>query len=293
MPKVLFLLLLASVARSETPSPAENPGRIDGWDYSQDYFGLSWSLPEDASIQSAALTKKQVSEGLKELADGPLGDALKISAEHTHTLLTLTLEPSARKARDGVVILAVSERLPEAAGVETGADYFRMMNEMIQAGGIPYAPRGKPSRETLGGRPFDSAAFSVGVGTDPSKLAGNSLFVAIRDDHALAFSLVYDTEEGRRKGREILAHIRFSTAAWPLDAAPTAKPVPSKALSETVEQAYQYQTGKGRAPDMAKAVALYRRAADAGNAEAQARLGALYAAGTGVPQNDAEAARWR
>lgn len=289
----LLLSFLAASARGEAVPAAEHPGRIDGWNYSQDYFGLSWTLPEEASIQGAAFTKKLMHEGMKEFASGPMGAALQESVGHTHTLLTLTMEPASRKARDGVVIVAAAERLPDAAGIETGADYFRMMLETIQATGIPYAPRGEPKRESLGGRPFDTAAFDVGVGTDPAKLMGNEFYAAVRGNYALAFSLVYDTEEGRRKGREILAQVRFSTASWPLEAAPApvVKPAPSKKLAEEVKEAYRHQMGQGRAPDPAKAVALYRRAAEAGSAEAQARLGALYAAGTGVPKDDAEAAR--
>jgi TPR repeat protein len=43
---------------------------------------------------------------------------------------------------------------------------------------------------------------------------------------------------------------------------------------------------------LAESLALYRKAADAGNAAAQFALGELYAAGQGVPQNNFQAYVW-
>ena len=44
--------------------------------------------------------------------------------------------------------------------------------------------------------------------------------------------------------------------------------------------------------DFPEAARLLRKAADQGNAEAQYNLGAMYRAGQGVPQGNAEAVRW-
>jgi clan AA aspartic protease (TIGR02281 family) len=53
-----------------------------------------------------------------------------------------------------------------------------------------------------------------------------------------------------------------------------------------------YEVGQGVAQDYAQAIAWYRRAADQGNADAQADLGAMYANGHGVAQDDAQALIW-
>jgi serine/threonine protein kinase/TPR repeat protein len=56
---------------------------------------------------------------------------------------------------------------------------------------------------------------------------------------------------------------------------------------------YMYEKGLGTDKDMAKAVQLYRGAADHGYAEAQNLLGILYATGTaGVAQDDKQALAW-
>lgn len=46
------------------------------------------------------------------------------------------------------------------------------------------------------------------------------------------------------------------------------------------------------AQDYEKAISLWRPLADAGMAGAQQHIGVMYAEGKGVPQNDAEAAKW-
>jgi TPR repeat protein len=53
-----------------------------------------------------------------------------------------------------------------------------------------------------------------------------------------------------------------------------------------------YENGRGVPLNAAEAARWYRKAADQGNAHAQAQLGLMYANGTGVPRDDTEAARW-
>ena len=53
-----------------------------------------------------------------------------------------------------------------------------------------------------------------------------------------------------------------------------------------------YAKGQGVPQDDAEAAKWYRKAAEQGYADAQDNLGIMYAKGQGVPQDDAEAAKW-
>ena len=53
-----------------------------------------------------------------------------------------------------------------------------------------------------------------------------------------------------------------------------------------------YYNGQGMPQDYGQAVRWFTKAAEAGNADAQSYLGALYANGEGVPQDYQQAARW-
>ena len=54
----------------------------------------------------------------------------------------------------------------------------------------------------------------------------------------------------------------------------------------------RYATGEGVPQDDAEAARWYRLAAEQGNVTAQVNLGVMYFNGAGVPQDDAEAVRW-
>jgi Sel1 repeat-containing protein len=100
----------------------------------------------------------------------------------------------------------------------------------------------------------------------------------------------------------ILAPLATTAAAWPQHAAAPADagvdPVTTSA--EKGDAAAQLQLGKRyyegtsreHPPDFEEALKWFHRAADQGNAEAQARIGMMYHFGKGVPRDDAEAARW-
>jgi uncharacterized protein len=53
-----------------------------------------------------------------------------------------------------------------------------------------------------------------------------------------------------------------------------------------------YAEGYGVEQDLAQAVALFRKGADQGNAQAQYNLGSIYAKGQGVPQDFVQALGW-
>ena len=55
---------------------------------------------------------------------------------------------------------------------------------------------------------------------------------------------------------------------------------------------YCYFNGKGVSKDESEAVRWYRKAAEQGDADAQANLGYCYLHGKGVSKDEAEAVRW-
>ena len=66
-------------------------------------------------------------------------------------------------------------------------------------------------------------------------------------------------------------------------------------MRKAQEQCYLgslYEEGAGVPQDNAEAAKWYRKAAEQGETSAQYNLGAMYTEGQGVPQNFAEAAKW-
>ncbi|MBI5210444.1 MAG: SEL1-like repeat protein [Elusimicrobia bacterium] len=297
---ILVAFCLASAGcRAGLPLP-EDPGRIDGWVYRQDYFGLTWRLPEEASLQGRGWVKKTIQEGAAALAEGPLRSALEQGLSRTASLVTLILEPTRPGREDSALILAAAERLPEAYGVRDGAAYLRLSVQVMAAGGAPMRALRPPYRETIGGVPFDAQDFEVQVATPPAAVMGNTLYAAVRKNYALLFSAAYAGEEGRRRARSVLGQATLARGGWSVDQGTLStcagkacgKPADEGDLDPDVALAYRCQHGQGMAQDLAQAAKLYRRAADRGNGSAQARLAAMYREGQGVPLDEQEAARW-
>jgi TPR repeat protein len=79
-----------------------------------------------------------------------------------------------------------------------------------------------------------------------------------------------------------------SVGVWLADTHRTLVPPSTKVAADPIEEAdIAYRNG-----DYATALRLIRPLADQGNAISQTFLGAMYANGEGVPQNDGEAAKW-
>jgi uncharacterized protein len=78
------------------------------------------------------------------------------------------------------------------------------------------------------------------------------------------------------------------SAAVPFIATSTAKDNPDELYSK----GEQYFNGRAVDRDYVKAAEMYRRAADAGHAKAQASLGWMYLQGWGVSRDDTEAVKW-
>jgi serine/threonine protein kinase len=91
-------------------------------------------------------------------------------------------------------------------------------------------------------------------------------------------------QEAKKAEDAKLASAAAAAAAVPKPPAPSA-PAAGPDLIKQAEEASK------RGND-AESLALYRKAASAGNAEAQYRLGEIYAAGRGVPQNNSQAYIW-
>jgi TPR repeat protein/serine/threonine protein kinase len=88
-------------------------------------------------------------------------------------------------------------------------------------------------------------------------------------------------------GRGGLAQSNLDALSWYLKAAQQDWPDAQYRLG------YMYEKGQGTDKDVAKAVQLYRSAAEHGYAQAQNLMGALYATGTdGVTQDDKQALEW-
>jgi TPR repeat protein len=84
----------------------------------------------------------------------------------------------------------------------------------------------------------------------------------------------------------------FSTGCAPLPPPSTAGSSYSAAPTETAEQQFYRGFDYYKAQNYAEALKWYHKAADQGEARAQANLGFMYNKGQGVTQDNIEAIKW-
>jgi TPR repeat protein len=285
--KALLLLALTwtAPARAAAPSGAD-AGTLDGWVFRHPYYGLTWNLPEDASLSSASKTKKDAAAGLTELAGESLGAVFAAGAARMNVLLTLELPPSAPGKKDKPMLIAASERLPEAFDIRTGDEYVKFVSEISAAAGLQGMTAGPPRHETLGGVTFSVLETELVVSTKPAAVVNQVVLAAVLGRSALAFSLVCDGPAACKRGRAALDGLSLSTAAWAAGPAPRETYPPYKIHPDTKKARAAL-----KAADLPGAVPVLRSAADFGDPEAQAVLAGLYFEGRGVKKDPAEGAR--
>lgn len=268
---------------------ADDPGKIDGWNYHQDYFGIFWKIPEDAAIRGRGWSKHAIHEGLSELMDKPTVSAVESSAAGTIMLVTLDLDSTLpkKKGDDSVLLMSAAERIPEAAAIRTGVDYLENTRNIIKATmGEPQLAR-PVYKETIGGQTFDAVDFVVHVATGTPFDITETLFSAIHGPYALLISAIYPRPEGLTRAHAILKSLQFSESPW--TKAPTLPEICTRADCSVPKPKWPH-TNEGqagiksyRANDYAKSLELFQKAAAKGDLEAEGNLGYQIQMGNGTP----------
>ncbi|MBI5624230.1 MAG: SEL1-like repeat protein [Elusimicrobia bacterium] len=293
------LLFAATLCPAAKPGP-EDPGRIDGWVYRHDYFGLIWNLPEEASIQGRGWTRKALKEAVSVLGVGPMAAVLEEGLSKASAMLTLTLDQTSKDLDDSAIVMAAAERIPEAFNIRTGQAYIENTFQMMKASGAPIETRGPSHTRTLGGLAFEGQQYAFMDKELPGGSMISVLLAAIRGNHVFLFSIACGRQEGLARAQAVLDQAKFSGKGWLTSKEPPLlcegdgckEPSDPGDADPDVAQAFKHQHGKDAALDPALAAKLYRKAAQAGNSSAQARLGDMHLSGSGVAKDEGEGARW-
>jgi len=153
---------------------------------------------------------------------------------------------------------------------------------------------------TIQSRP--TGGVGQGIGTNPAEVKvpqaqERDLAAEKRQAEADAKARAEEEEESaRREGKERSKKIWMAVAAGVVIVALVLGGYmlfrTSATPAELTEQALKYEKGDGVPKDSTKAVALYRKAAEKGDAAGEYHLGRMYRDGEGVQRDAAQAAQW-
>ncbi|HEX8338137.1 MAG TPA: hypothetical protein VF621_15575 [Pyrinomonadaceae bacterium] len=222
------VLAAAVPARAQTRSPQPPPrpaarvvptdansqpdverGRLEGGTYTNDYFGVSFNVPQGWVAQDAAAKQRILDTG-KELVSQGAADTkvagMEASLQRTYFLLSvskydLTKPPPGFNA----LIMCMAERVPSAV-VRTGQDYIASMLRVTEGTAAKIELNGPVRTERVGGVAFAVADAKL---TTPASVAAQKYYVMVKGGYAFMLGYTYVDEADAKAFADVIKSVRF------------------------------------------------------------------------------------
>jgi hypothetical protein len=186
---------LAQRGSDDPPPPARAPtvaavsvdmGRLEGENYSNNFFGLSLSIPGDWVIVSAPRREAITAELRSKIeGDQKKQDQLDDSIQRSIVLLSLTKLPTGEPGNAAVMLVA--ERLPRPS-IKTGADVIGLMKESFKGTNVTVEFQGEVQTERIGGADFGVVTTKI---TAPNGTFMQKDYVTTKNGYALELFYTY------------------------------------------------------------------------------------------------------
>jgi hypothetical protein len=189
-------------------------GSITDSVYENRYFGFSLRLPEGWFVQNRAGLER-IQETGKDLLSGDdksLKSLFEAGEKSSFNLLGIHQHPPGAPVDFNPTLLCVAEKTEQFPGIAKGADYLFHAKRTLQIGAVDAKfPKDVYSME-IGGKSFDTLDIELRFG--PATVKEKMLATLIKD-YALAFIIVYDTNDHYNTLLDILNTVRFASSNSP------------------------------------------------------------------------------
>lgn len=207
---ILLLVVFAFTTGCSKKSKKEiTLGKMDGKTYTNEYFGLTYTIPDSWAIatdeEKATLTKA----GQEAVANGDekLKKQLDLSKEKALNLVFAFKHPLSYAEGFNPNFFCIAENLSIAnsLSIKSGADYLTASKELMKKSGIPYVFKDLTS-EKLGGKNFDVMEVNIDI---QGIQIHQKYYSTIIDGYALNFISSYSTDEELNEINKISETIKF------------------------------------------------------------------------------------
>jgi hypothetical protein len=197
-------------ATPPTPHAANAPdrGSLDGNAYTNDFFGLTLTLPAGWKAQGEAVRERNREAGRKNFDTGdPAARArLEKSVGNTLNLLTAYQYPVGSAVHFNPAFLCAAERIPAAASGATDADYMAVLKQTFRYSRAPITVDRDVYTEQVGGETFAVVDITTRF---PDAVGHQRYYAHIRRGYALSLVLTYLTDEQLRTLEGVVESARF------------------------------------------------------------------------------------
>lgn len=174
-------------AGPEVQTQAIDEGRLEGVKYTNNFFGISFSIPGNWRVLSAP-KEPRFAEDLKSVvssADQAKRDQLNDSIDRSKILLSLTKLPTGEP--DNASLLLIAERIPTPA-IKTAADVIRSMRKALAGTNFNVEFQGEPETRQVGGAEFATINLKS---TTPQGVFMQRAYVTLKQPYALQLFFTY------------------------------------------------------------------------------------------------------
>lgn len=203
----VLCLMTAHAARAQAV-PVDQ-GQLKAGTYTNDFFGVSFSIPESWIAQDMATKQAIMNTGKDVIRQGSSQqkmEALEASMKRVYFLLSASkYELGKSGPAFNAQLACMAERVPTAL-VKTGEDYLTGMINITQGTAAKIELNRPMRREKVGGVFFTVADVTL---TTPAGVSAQRYYVTIRKSHALLIGFTYVDEVDLKTFDDTIKSVRF------------------------------------------------------------------------------------
>jgi hypothetical protein len=168
-----------------------DPGQLEGGEYSNEFFGLTLSVPRDWVVVSARRRGEIVEESKKLLQAQDRQKQAQVDASlgRSTVLLSLTKLPAGQPANASFMLIA--ERIPTPS-IRTGPDVLRSLESLTTGTNFTVEFQGGIRTEKIGGADFGVATIK---NSSPHGVFMQKAYVTTKHGYALQLFYTYLSDD--------------------------------------------------------------------------------------------------
>jgi hypothetical protein len=176
--------------------------------YTNNYFGLTVTIPADWSIQDQEAQRRIMKLGGKMVAgdDKNLKSLMKASELKTVNLFAAFKYPAGTPVAFNPSIMALAEKVSQLPGIKRGKDYLFFARQILESGQMQVSFPKEIYTERLGGVDFDVMDLELSVRGITIK---EKYYAAIIKGYALSFIVAFTNDEEESSDQKILNIVTF------------------------------------------------------------------------------------
>ncbi len=205
--QILFLAVLL-LGCGKKASDEIDFGTFNKSVYSNQYFGLSVTVPDGWSVQDREAQARLTKAGSAAVAgdDKNLKAVLKASELHMVQLLTVFQHPLGTPVTFNPSFMGMAEMVRQLPGIQRGKDYQFQMKQTLASSQMKVSFPKETYTERIGGVDFDVMETQMGV---RGIVVKQRYYSTIKKGYALSFVTSFTTDEEEASLKKALATVAF------------------------------------------------------------------------------------